>query len=127
MLLSNLLSGETKIKSLLAFLSNNLLHSCSKFKIPLSHISWSLVLVWLHIMDVPGMSTERTDEYTSLQLEQVDVVVLTCGDDESTRFDGLFLDDLDGVDGGSMSDDEILFQEEVFGLLVVEVYFRNIP
>ena len=127
MLLSNLLSGETKIKSLLAFLSNNLLHSCSKFKIPLSHISWSLVLVWLHIMDVPGMSTEGTDEHTSLQLEQVDVVVLTCGDDESTRFDGLLLDDLDGVDGSSVSDDEILFQEEVFGLLVVEVYFRNIP
>ena len=73
------------------------------------------------------MSTERTDEYTSLQLEQVDVVVLTCGDDESTRFDGLLLDDLDGVDGSSVSDDEILFQEEVFGLLVVEVYFRNIP
>ena len=78
-------------------------------------------------MNVPGMSTEGTDEHTSLQLEQVDVVVLTSGDDESTGLDGLLFDDLDGVDGCSVSDDEILLQKEVFGLLIVEIYFRNIP
>ena len=60
-------------------------------------------------MNVPGMSTEGTDEHTGLQLEQVDVVVLTCGDDESTGLDGLLFHDLDGVDGCSVGNDEVLF------------------
>lgn len=73
------------------------------------------------------MGAERADEDAGFELEKVDVVVLTCGDDESTWFDCFLLNDLNCIDGCSMGNDEILFQKEVFCLLSVEIYFWNVP
>ena len=52
---------------------------------------------------------------------------MTCRNDKSSGLDGVFFNDFNRVDGSTMSDDEILFQEEVFGFLVVEIYFGNVP
>ena len=60
-------------------------------------------------MNIPGMGAEGANEDAGFELEKVDVVVLTCSDDKSTRFDCFLFNNLNCIDGCSMGNDEILF------------------
>ena len=71
-------------------------------------------------MDIPSFGlSELTNEHSIAESVQLDVEIITCSDDEPVRFNALFFNDLDGVDGRLVGNDEVTFNE--FGLCCLVV------
>ena len=73
------------------------------------------------------MCSKGPDKDTCFELEEIDVIILTCRNDETSRLDGLLLNNLDCVNDCSMGNDKIFLQKEVGSGGFVEIYFRNVP
>ena len=78
-------------------------------------------------MDVPGLGLAKPSNQNSIvKSMQLDITIVRAGDDEPDS--NVFLVyDLNSVDGGSVSDDEVLLDELAVGFLIVEVYFADVP
>ena len=78
-------------------------------------------------MDVPGLGlTKPSDQNSIIKSMQLDITIVRGGDDKP---DGnvFLVYDLNSVDGGSVSDDEVLLDELAVRFLIVEVYFADVP
>ena len=79
-------------------------------------------------MDVPPiLLPELSDEDAVREPMKVNIVIIGSSDDESVTLNVVVFNDLDGVDDGSVSNNEELLQEELVGRLIIELNFGDIP